>query len=143
MSLCGVPFYPPNLVNPNPNVRIVGGDEAEPNSWPWQISLRKTVRLIADRKQSSRKVMFSQVSVCPKGVGVRISLVPGPFWGVGISGTMSFPGDRVSRRVSCRGWYLGVIQRIGYPRGIPYTPQKWRLLRRSVRILLECFLVTL
>ncbi|XP_015983874.2 chymotrypsin-C [Rousettus aegyptiacus] len=34
-SGCGVPTYPPNL-----SARVVGGDNARPHSWPWQISLQ-------------------------------------------------------------------------------------------------------
>ncbi|KAM4872879.1 chymotrypsin-C [Thomomys bottae] len=32
---CGVPSFPPNL-----SARVVGGDDANPHSWPWQISLQ-------------------------------------------------------------------------------------------------------
>ncbi|KAM5160819.1 chymotrypsin-C-like [Callospermophilus lateralis] len=34
-SSCGVPSFPPNL-----SARVVGGDNAVPHSWPWQISLQ-------------------------------------------------------------------------------------------------------
>ncbi|CAO2589849.1 Ctrc [Lemmus lemmus] len=34
-SSCGDPTYPPNL-----STRVVGGEDAVPNSWPWQISLQ-------------------------------------------------------------------------------------------------------
>ncbi|KAF0875696.1 CTRC protein, partial [Crocuta crocuta] len=34
-SSCGVPSFPPNL-----SARVVGGDNARPHSWPWQISLQ-------------------------------------------------------------------------------------------------------
>ncbi|XP_023388419.1 chymotrypsin-C [Pteropus vampyrus] len=34
-SSCGVPTFPPNL-----SARVVGGDNARPHSWPWQISLQ-------------------------------------------------------------------------------------------------------
>ena len=67
--------------------------------------------------------MFSQVYVCPRG---RVSLVPGPFWGV---------------------WYLwshvpsGVrYLEVGYLGGIR-TPPQCGLLWHLVCILLGCFLV--
>ncbi|XP_068935043.1 chymotrypsin-like elastase family member 2A [Petaurus breviceps papuanus] len=34
-SSCGVPRY-----LPNPATRVVGGDDARPHSWPWQVSLQ-------------------------------------------------------------------------------------------------------
>uniref|UniRef100_A0A8I3MFK5 Uncharacterized protein n=2 Tax=Canis lupus familiaris TaxID=9615 RepID=A0A8I3MFK5_CANLF len=34
-SSCGVPTFQPNL-----SARVVGGDNARPHSWPWQISLQ-------------------------------------------------------------------------------------------------------
>ncbi|XP_054970420.1 chymotrypsin-C [Pan paniscus] len=34
-SSCGVPSFPPNL-----SARVVGGEDARPHSWPWQISLQ-------------------------------------------------------------------------------------------------------
>ncbi|XP_027715615.1 chymotrypsin-C [Vombatus ursinus] len=34
-SSCGVPTYPPSL-----STRVVGGEDATPHSWPWQISLQ-------------------------------------------------------------------------------------------------------
>uniref|UniRef100_A0A4X1W7U1 EF-hand domain family member D2 n=2 Tax=Sus scrofa TaxID=9823 RepID=A0A4X1W7U1_PIG len=34
-SSCGVPSFPPNL-----SARVVGGENAIPHSWPWQISLQ-------------------------------------------------------------------------------------------------------
>ncbi|EFB21826.1 hypothetical protein PANDA_010363, partial [Ailuropoda melanoleuca] len=34
-SSCGVPIFQPNL-----SARVVGGDNARPHSWPWQISLQ-------------------------------------------------------------------------------------------------------
>ncbi|CAO2589848.1 Chymotrypsin-like elastase family member 2A [Lemmus lemmus] len=34
-SSCGDPTYPPNL-----STRVVGGEDAVPNSWPWQVSLQ-------------------------------------------------------------------------------------------------------
>ncbi|XP_004472232.1 chymotrypsin-C [Dasypus novemcinctus] len=34
-SGCGVSSFPPNL-----SARVVGGDDASPHSWPWQISLQ-------------------------------------------------------------------------------------------------------
>jgi len=33
---CGRPAIPPSV-----NVRVVGGVEAMPHSWPWQVSLQK------------------------------------------------------------------------------------------------------
>ncbi|VTJ50634.1 Hypothetical predicted protein [Marmota monax] len=33
-SSCGVPSFPPNL-----SARVVGGDNAVPHSWPWQVSV--------------------------------------------------------------------------------------------------------
>lgn len=35
---CGVPAILPDVLSGN---RIVGGVEAKPHSWPWQISLRR------------------------------------------------------------------------------------------------------
>ncbi|XP_072864129.1 chymotrypsin-C [Chlorocebus sabaeus] len=34
-SSCGVPSFPPSL-----SARVVGGETAQPHSWPWQISLQ-------------------------------------------------------------------------------------------------------
>ncbi|EDL81020.1 rCG31213, isoform CRA_b [Rattus norvegicus] len=34
-SCCGNPAFPPNL-----STRVVGGEDAVPNSWPWQVSLQ-------------------------------------------------------------------------------------------------------
>ncbi|OBS67665.1 hypothetical protein A6R68_03826, partial [Neotoma lepida] len=34
-SSCGDPTFPPNL-----STRVVGGEDAVPHSWPWQISLQ-------------------------------------------------------------------------------------------------------
>ncbi len=41
-SSCGVPAITPSIAGPTLN-RIINGEVATANSWPWQVSLRKKV----------------------------------------------------------------------------------------------------
>ena len=83
--------------------------------------------------------MFSQVSVCPRRVGVSgpmsflgrwVSLVLGPFCGVGMSGG----GVDTPQIWDLTGWYT--------PTALPrYGIQRDTVSKQAVRIFLECFLV--
>jgi len=33
---CGIPYFEPNIY-----MRIVGGKEAEPHSWPWHVKIKR------------------------------------------------------------------------------------------------------
>ena len=94
---------------------------------------------IAARQRSCGKVMFTQVSVCPRGVD-------------GISGPMSFPGvcGYLWYQVpSVGGGYvhgqgLDMSRRVEYVQGRGYSTPRHGIQRnmvdkRAVRILLECF----
>ena len=71
-------------------------------------------KIITDYKRSCGKVMFPQVFVCPWG-RVRVSLVLGPFQGVGYHWSQVLGGGRLSGGgygggVSRRGGYLWLVR---------------------------------
>ena len=68
----------------------------------------QVVLVITDRQRSCGKVMFSQASVCSQGG--RVSLVLGPFCGVG------YPFCKVFSRWGCRVSLVpGPFCGVGYP----------------------------
>ena len=98
---------------------------------------RMNNHFILDGLRSFGKVMFWQVFVCPQG-GVGYPWCRVLSRGQGISGPMPLRGGGV-------GYPVGAVYLTGrISKGIPYPlPREWKLLRRSVHILLECFLVIL